>query len=548
MLSRGPSHITALIALVVILLTAQNVNADQTSSSLTVIGRVGDACFEDAFCVTKSCISNICASKDSRLEPYSDIVSPNMTTKIYGYNFSSNRPISIQIFDQSSSSVYGPKNFTSDGQGDLSFLWKVNVSPGIYLVKASDPYQDIMRNTTINVSLPYTFDARIFDRDNNTLSSSVYLYLDNGTLIGADDEVFRFNLSYGVKYEIEITPSSAGNCGKVRIKSIFNSGSLQGNFLGLSESGSVTKDSKRFSVLCGINPLVTDYDHILTEISHDPAIRQAVWKCAAWNFTSETCIDRNWIELAQLEDGSTQTNVTLYLGDPGIGIASSCGDDVCSGSESCSNCAADCGSCISLEKVKDTVKRASNFVFADILKQRVDLDKNIQVTVELKPKETFTIIYDKEEYEAFISKRYAHRVQLSIEGKEYGLSEGAFLEADLDNDAFRMGDVMITFINNTYYTSNVRFIRVNLEGFESEKPQSEEGYNKTSSEEKEPAGQEIGEGEKEKPKEILTRVERYYLPSAIILFMIILLYLHMHYSHKDKDGSRQGKKKGSRKR
>jgi len=448
--------------MVFLVITLVSQGLEQTSSNLIIIGQVGDICFEDAYCRTKACINAICSTY-SKITLESSIVSPNITTTISGYNFSSGGIISISVVNSIGSTVYGPSNFSLDNNGDFSFEWPViNTVAGLHVIHAVDLNESANnKNTTITVQGPYVLDGRIFDDNNSTVSSQVYLYNESGDLMSSGNGTFVFSLSYGIEYDIKVVPGTT-KCGDVTVTQLLNNGNLTGNFLGLSESEDIELDDKDFSVLCGVNPLLQEYDEILVTINHSSTVRKAVWKCSAWNFSNELCNDGEWTKFTGIADGATQTNITLDYGDPGIGIASSCGDGVCYGSEACGNCAVDCGACPDTTVIEQTTIRRSSgggvmYVYSKDEKN-IDLDIFPSYSVELKIKDEFNIIYNLDNYSGSLQERYDDSIKLEIKGKDYTLNENEKLDIDLDKDG--EDDIKILLITNADQISYILFERV----------------------------------------------------------------------------------------
>jgi hypothetical protein len=193
-----------------------------------------------------------------------------------------------------------------------------------------------------------TFNGTIFNPQNSTVASAVYLYNSNGTLMDTDDENFSFTLN-DTEHDIVVNPTSVSGCDVITVQGITKKDDFSGNFLGVANTPENASSAKTFQELCAVYPMLnsSDYSNLVVSLTHSSASNWAVYKCDNWDFTADNCTDESWTEVANITNGATRTNVsfTAFTSGIGLGIASKCGDGTCGSGENCASCSADCGTC-----------------------------------------------------------------------------------------------------------------------------------------------------------------------------------------------------------
>ena len=319
----------------IIIINSKNVNAS-VQSSVGVVGKYGDPCVSDEYCTTNHCIGGCCLYI-SAIETDYDKYSPNVTANIYGYNFTINSSVSLDIINESNESINGyPINVSTDENGSFISSWFINVSYGNYTIIGTDNNNsDVFSEKKVEILPLYIIKGRIVNSNNETLNSTTKLY-ENGNLIKNGTSIFNFTLEYGVKYDFIIRPN-INNINYINITGIVNIGNLNDIFFGIE-----TPDISTFRSSYSFFPNFNNFDIIKVNISFENTLRNALYKCTNWSFFENKCNnDFNMTNIFQ--DGITSYTINFTLNDPCFSIGSSCGNSICEGSENSFNCPNDCG-------------------------------------------------------------------------------------------------------------------------------------------------------------------------------------------------------------
>lgn len=368
------------------------VGGEGTVSSVRVVSDLylyGEGpCLDNSHCTTNLCINEICRClnndqcymigicqvninnycRDTVLYTDYSNYSSGAIVAVKGLQFTYGGPINFSIINSSNDVVLNAL-LTTASNGSFTYYWNTSGYKGVaYRINATDLNESITETTAVKLTAPYAFSGRIFNPANGTVPSSLRLYDQYGNLVAVDDEVYSFNLSYNIAYDLYITPNNISGLSQIIIKGIFNQGAL-GDMIGLDDTPLNNSDFTDFEVLIGIYPVISQYDEMILILNHSQNSSLDIFKCSGWNFTGRRCNDDDsWTKLADTGN-VTQTNITLAQGDPGIGIGSpvaaapaptptggrgraretfiisECGNKICEGSESCSTCPEDCGVC-----------------------------------------------------------------------------------------------------------------------------------------------------------------------------------------------------------
>ena len=274
--------------------------------------------------------------------------SPGVPIHLKGYNFtlSSNVSLSVQKLNSSTNLTGFPKTLNTSYYGN--FTYKINTSNmslGRYLITVTDKNNYCLTKHTKIITLsPYNFQGIIFNPDYQPVPSNVTVHHEN-QIVHLDDEVYDIWFDYGKYYDIVIEPENITGLDKIIYRAMINHGNTT-DILGLDNT-SLSASYKNFSTLFAYNPVLENYKYIKLNLTHKPGKQEFVYKCPGWDFENSNCPDEKWEYIATFPAEKESMMITLPKGDPGIGLSSEffdyyCGDGVCNGKETSSNCPEDC--------------------------------------------------------------------------------------------------------------------------------------------------------------------------------------------------------------
>ena len=307
-----------------------------TTKSETLVGNLTDS---NTFTITiNSGVSNI------SMNHYKS--SSNKIVEIYGTSFSGGYEVSLYIANESESIIYGPVSVSTNSSGAFNITWNTTLNPtGNYTIAAVNLNTSTLnKNITLQIEAPFRWDGAIFDTINDTPEVVLEVYLDEDNSLHTNTtENYTLDLDYGTTFTAVITPVTLTTITGLTIKGIFDTGNIS-TLISIDDVSNSTykTDFSDFTSLFSYNPGISNFEYINVTMAHAAADSEIdrIYKCADWNFGNSSCNDdTSWVNIKNLTDGATSTTVTIYPGDPGLGVGPDptiyCGNGVRDYNEQC---------------------------------------------------------------------------------------------------------------------------------------------------------------------------------------------------------------------